>query len=238
MTRKQRTEFILQKSGEYNQLKSSLWFNLNKSILKNEKLFNIFDVDSTAVDTDSLTTLAHNIQKDVCRTDKQHRFFAGDSNKNIESLFNILMTYSLSNGGFYAQGMSDLLSPLLFTLRDEPLSFICFQALMKRCSGNFDILSEEIANKIALLTTMISRWDPVFWMYLSQLGADELCFTYRWLLIECKREFPFDDSLRVLEVMWSTVDAQRLNNDDSYSFRHSKNKYNSNSGTKSPSKYT
>jgi hypothetical protein len=85
-------------------LKSSLWFNLNKSILKKEKLFNIFDVDSTAVDTDSLTSLAHMIQKDVCRTDRYHRFFAGDSNKNVEALFNILMTYSLSNGGFYAQG--------------------------------------------------------------------------------------------------------------------------------------
>ena len=32
-----------------------------------------------------------------------------------------------------------------------------------------------------------------------------LYFTYRWLLLECKREFPFNDSLRVLEVMWATL---------------------------------
>jgi len=30
-------------------------------------------------------------------------------------------------------------------------------------------------------------------------------FTYRWLLLECKREFPFKDALRVLEVMWATL---------------------------------
>ena len=32
-----------------------------------------------------------------------------------------------------------------------------------------------------------------------------LYFTYRWLLLECKREFPFHDALRVLEVMWATL---------------------------------
>ena len=32
-----------------------------------------------------------------------------------------------------------------------------------------------------------------------------LHFTYRWLLLECKREFPFNDALRVLEVMWATL---------------------------------
>ena len=32
-----------------------------------------------------------------------------------------------------------------------------------------------------------------------------LYFTYRWLLLECKREFPFNDALRVLEVMWATL---------------------------------
>ena len=193
-------------------------------------MFNIFNdqVDQAPpVDTDPLSILANKIQKDVWRTDRYHRFFSGDSNRNIESMFNILMTYSLSNDGFYAQGMSDLLSPILFVLRDEPLSFLCFQALMKRCNNNFEYLSEEISNKINLLTLMISRYDPVFWMYLNQCGAEQLFFTYRWLLIECKREFPFNDSLRMLEVMWSTIDAQRTNCNDSYSFRQYKTRSNS-----------
>ncbi len=105
--------------------------------------------------------------------------------------------------------MSDLLSPLLFVLRDESLAFICFQSLMTRCTSNFDTLSESISSKIKLLSDLISRYDPVFWMYLSQFGANQLVFTYRWLLIECKREFPLNDSLRVLEVMWSTIEAKK-----------------------------
>lgn len=158
LTARQRDDFIKHKSQEYNQLKSSLWFNLNKSILKNQKLVNIFDAEAAAADTDQLSVLANKIRKDVWRTDRYHRFYSGDANKNVESLFNILMTYSLGNDGFYAQGMSDILSPLLFVLRDEPLTYLCFVALMKRCSCNFDILSEEIANKIGLLTAIIARY--------------------------------------------------------------------------------
>lgn len=104
MTSKQREDFIKLKSVEYNRSKSTLWFNLNKSILKNQKKFNISNVEASTVDTDQLSTLAHKIQKDVWRTDRYHKFYAGDSNKNVESLFNILMTYSLSNDSFYVQG--------------------------------------------------------------------------------------------------------------------------------------
>lgn len=37
------------------------------------------------------------------------------------------------------------------------------------------------------------------------LQADDLLFCYRWLLLEMKREFAFDDALRMLEVMWSSL---------------------------------
>ncbi|KAK4879730.1 hypothetical protein RN001_007876 [Aquatica leii] len=37
--------------------------------------------------------------------------------------------------------------------------------------------------------------------------ADDLLFCYRWLLLEMKREFAFDDSLRMLEVLWSSLPA-------------------------------
>merc|ERR1719270_2707436 len=35
--------------------------------------------------------------------------------------------------------------------------------------------------------------------------ADDLLFCYRWLLLEMKREFAFDNALRVLEVTWSSL---------------------------------
>lgn len=37
------------------------------------------------------------------------------------------------------------------------------------------------------------------------LQADDLLFCYRWLLLEMKREFAFEDALRMLEVMWSAL---------------------------------
>lgn len=40
--------------------------------------------------------------------------------------------------------------------------------------------------------------------FVSLLSVN-LYFTYRWLLLECKREFPFNEALRVLEVMWATL---------------------------------
>lgn len=191
----------------------------------------------------ALYTLAHKIHKDVWRTDRQHKFYSGDSNKNIESLFNILMTYSLAHNSLtedatktaasteststatsqlnhhtiYAQGMSDLLSPLLFVLRDESLAYWCFCSLIRRCASNFNVLSDEITTKIALLSSLLARYDKELWQHLKRVGADQLLFVYRWLLIECKREFPFADSLRVLEVMWSTLPSSLSSHHYSFS---------------------
>jgi TBC1 domain family member 25 len=35
--------------------------------------------------------------------------------------------------------------------------------------------------------------------------AIDLLFCYRWLLLEMKREFAFDEALRMLEVTWSSL---------------------------------
>lgn len=40
---------------------------------------------------------------------------------------------------------------------------------------------------------------------LFNLQATDLLFCYRWLLLEMKREFAFDDALRMLEVTWSSL---------------------------------
>ena len=237
---------LILKNGEYEQLKRSLWHNSFKQLLKaNGNTSNqhfISDSSFDSINTQmsiggrggdpeqhtqnySLYSLAHKIHKDVWRTDRQHKFYAGDSNKNIESLFNILMTYSLANkdcvenSATYAQGMSDLLSPLLYVLKDEALAYWCFCGLIKRCISNFNVLSDEITTKIGLLSSLLAECDKDLWQYLRKVGAEQLLFVYRWLLIECKREFPFNDSLRVLEVMWSTlpsVNKQAENDFSSY----------------------
>jgi hypothetical protein len=46
-------------------------------------------------------------------------------------------------------------------------------------------------------------------------------FTYRWLLLDCKREFPFKDIFRVFETLWSSlpIDKFESNNDNTFSDR-------------------
>lgn len=35
-------------------------------------------------------------------------------------------------------------------------------------------------------------------------------FAYRWLLLDCKREFPFKDTLRVFETLWAALPIDRF----------------------------
>lgn len=155
---------------------------------------------------DDIKPIAHRIQKDVLRTDRTIRFYTGDA--NIKSLFNILLTYSLTHSSIsYSQGMSDLLSPILFILRNEAHAYICFCSLMKRLKTNFSIHSDTIELKIKLLQLLLKEYDPQFWEYLENVGASHILYVYRWLLLESKREFSFTESLRVFEIMWSTLNT-------------------------------
>lgn len=147
------------------------------------------------------------VKKDVLRTDRLHPFYAGsDDNQNIAALFNILTTYALNHPSVsYCQGMSDIASPLLVTMNDEAQAYICFCAIMSRVRGNFMLDGIAMTKKFAHLTEALSFYDPEFWDYLKIQQADDLLFCYRWLLLELKREFPFEDALRMLEVQWSSL---------------------------------
>lgn len=84
------------------------------------------------------------------RTDRSNRFYEGPDNPGLVLLHDILMTYcmwdfdlgesraprprgdevlsSLSPG--YVQGMSDLLSPILYVMENEVDAFWCFVSFM------------------------------------------------------------------------------------------------------------
>lgn len=71
------------------------------------------------------------IEKDVNRTDRNLEYFAGENNPNLQVLFDILMTYVMYNFDLgYVQGMSDLLSPILYLLDNEVDAFWCFVGFM------------------------------------------------------------------------------------------------------------
>ncbi|EPS72189.1 hypothetical protein M569_02569, partial [Genlisea aurea] len=67
------------------------------------------------------------IEKDMLRTDRSLPFYDEDDNPNVNLLHDVLLTYSFYNFDLgYCQGMSDVLSPILYVMRDETKSFWCF----------------------------------------------------------------------------------------------------------------
>ncbi|KPI94721.1 TBC1 domain family member 25 [Papilio xuthus] len=190
MTGRERMDYIKRKANEYYALRSR-W----KDCIQRGK-----------VDAD-LAYVTSMVRKDVLRTDRHHNFYAGsDDNQNIASLFNILTTYALYHPTVsYCQGMSDLASPLLVTMGDEAHAYICLCALMTRLYPNFLLDGEAMTLKFSHLTESLQVYDPDFYNYLKSQQADDLLFCYRWLLLEMKREFAFDDALRMLEVLWASL---------------------------------
>lgn len=160
--------------------------------------------------TEEVKHIAMMVKKDVLRTDRTHRMYAGGDdnnlNKNVLSLFNILVTYALTHPDVsYCQGMSDLASPLLVIQKDEAQAYICFCSLMSRLRHNFSADGTAMMTQFRHLAELLQVHDPAFHEYLQSINAHDLFFCYRWLLLQLKREFPFEDALYMLEVMWSTL---------------------------------
>ncbi|UYV61142.1 TBC1D25 [Cordylochernes scorpioides] len=192
LTAKERIAYMKQKGLEYQHLKS-IWK----------------DMLATGAVSDEVKYIVNMVRKDVLRTDRTHAFYAGpDDNANVVSLFNILITYALNHPSVsYCQGMSDLASPILVTMKDEAHAYVCFCALMHRLKPNFSTDGEAMTLKFQHLTELLEYYDPEFFEYLKERGADDILFCYRWLLLELKREFAFDDALHMLEVLWSSIPA-------------------------------
>ncbi|XP_049822790.1 uncharacterized protein LOC109605404 isoform X2 [Aethina tumida] len=192
MTGRERMDYIKKKAAEYVNLRESWKTAIAQGPVVGELAY------TTGM-----------VRKDVLRTDRHHPYYAGsDDNQHIASLFNILTTYALNHPKVsYCQGMSDLASPLLVTMDDEAHAYICFCALMERLSTNFMIDGIAMTQKFTHLAEGLMYYDPEFYNYLKIHQADDLLFCYRWLLLEMKREFAFEDSLRMLEVLWSSLPA-------------------------------
>jgi len=190
LTGSERMKYIGKKSDEYRRLKNDWMVHyLNKKM------------------TDEVLNISSMVRKDVLRTDRHYSFYSGgDDNPNVEQLFNILTTYAVYHPSVgYCQGMSDMASPILFVMGNESHAYIAFTALMERLKDNFTTSGATMTLKFEHLACALAFYDPVFYNYLQRHYAVDLLFCYRWLLLEMKREFAFDDALRMLEVMWSVL---------------------------------
>lgn len=176
-------------------------------LLMKSQVFWHLKAEWQARNTKDIESLSHMIRKDVVRTDKTCSYFdVPEDHPNIESLFNILMTYAIVNPDVsYVQGMSDLASPLLVVFGDEAIAYTCFFSLMYRMKSHFLLDSKAMSLKFEHLSFLVQRTDPELYKYLVEIGAEDMFFCYRWLLLDLKREFVFNDSLNIMEVIWSTT---------------------------------
>ncbi|KAJ3586540.1 hypothetical protein NHX12_012937 [Muraenolepis orangiensis] len=182
----ERMDYMKRKTREYDQLKGE-W--------------------GTRVSREELDFIRGNVLKDVLRTDRTHPYYAGsEDSPHLTALTDLLTTFAITHPQIsYCQGMSDIASPILAVMDNEAHAFICFCGIMKRLEGNFRPDGQLMSVKFQHLKLLLQYSDPEFYAYLVSRGADDLFFCYRWLLLELKREFAFDDALRMLEVTWSSL---------------------------------
>jgi len=151
------------------------------------------------------------IEKDIGRTDRTHPFYQGDKNPNMALLQDILMTYVMYNFDLgYVQGMSDLLSPILFVMQNEVDAFWCFVGFMDKVGPNFEFDQGGMKQQLADLTDIMKCVDPSLYNYLDTKESGNLYFCFRWLLIWFKREFQYGDTMTLWEVLWTAPPNHHL----------------------------
>lgn len=151
------------------------------------------------------------IEKDVNRTDRVMDYFAGENNPNLQVLFDILMTYAMYNFDLgYVQGMSDLLSPILYLMDNEVEAFWCFVGFMNKVCSNFDVDQAGMKEQLQHLQTLTAFIDPEFSNYLYKHDSANMFFCFRWLLVWFKRELSQQDVMRLWEVLWTGLPCQNF----------------------------
>ncbi|UJR09530.1 hypothetical protein I4U23_013767 [Adineta vaga] len=193
MTNDDKIQYTIKAKERYNEMKQAWQSKQESEILMLENL----------------------IEKDVTRTDSSVKFFDNKQNLSREKLLNILMTYCVYHPEpGYAQGMTDMAAPILYVIRDEALAYACFCALMRYMTPLFHSDGIAMNRRLDLLRKTIQAIDMELWNKIEQCDISNLMFAYRWLLLDCKREFPFKDIFRVFETLWASlpIDRFELNN--------------------------
>ncbi|KAI0064606.1 RabGAP/TBC [Artomyces pyxidatus] len=127
------------------------------------------------------------------------------SNEHIDRLASILLTYNFYEKKLgYVQGMSDLCAPIYVAMgSDEVMTFWCFVEVMDRMKQNFLRDQSGMKKQLSTLQQLIEVMDPELFRHLEKTDGLNLFFCFRWILISFKREFPFEDVLRLWEVLWT-----------------------------------
>lgn len=124
---------------------------------------------------------------------------------NISALRNVLMTYHVQAPDLgYVQGMSDLLSPIFYVFGGDEAASLCgLTGVMKMMGSNFLRDQSGMRRQLSTLQQLIGMMDPELYAHLEKTGSLNLFFCFRWILIAFKREFKFEEVVRLWDVLWT-----------------------------------
>lgn len=172
-------------------------------------------------DNDDVRHLLDAVRRDAVRTDPGNPFYAisdahyssrinlceSSDEDNIQKLVNIITIYTLEHGNCaYTQGMTDILSPILYVMKHEADAYICFSAMVERIRNHFETWCVGTLLKLERLKHLCEVLDPALYHHLKEsIEEDAFALFFGMVLIECRREFSFEDSFHLLEAIWAAV---------------------------------
>ncbi|KAK4489769.1 hypothetical protein RD792_000406, partial [Penstemon davidsonii] len=122
----------------------------------------------------------------------------------------ILEAYALYDPEIgYCQGMSDLLSPIISVVTEDPEAFWCFVGFMKKARHNFRLDEVGIRRQLSTVAKIIKYKDSHLYRHLEKLEAEDCFFVYRMVVVLFRRELTFEQTLCLWEVMWADQAAIR-----------------------------
>ncbi|CCD26568.1 GTPase-activating protein GYP7 NDAI_0H03950 [Naumovozyma dairenensis CBS 421] len=178
-------------------------FRIEKDVKRNDRNIDIYEYNTI----DGLPPSSANVNSDDDNTGES----ASDENEegsdhwhiknpHLLKLKDILITYNNFNPNLgYVQGMTDLLSPIYYIIRDESLTFWCFVNFMERMERNFLRDQSGIRDQMLTLTELCQLMLPKISKHLAKCDSSNLFFCFRMLLVWFKREFKFNDVISIWE---------------------------------------
>ena len=172
-------------------------------------------------DNDDVRYLLDAVRRDAVRTDPGNPFYEvseshhnsrinlreSPDEDNIQKLVNIITIYTLEHDTCtYTQGMTDILSPILYVMKREADAYICFAAMVERIRNHFETWCFGTVLKLERLKHLCEVLDPELYFHLKEnVEEDAFALFFGMVLIECRREFSFDDSFHLFEAIWAAV---------------------------------
>lgn len=142
--------------------------------------------------------------EDIPHPDPSSPFAEVGTNVHLEQMKDMLLTYDEYNRDLgYVQGMSDLLAPIYAVMQDDAVAFWGFVGFMDRMERNF--LRDQSGMRLQLTTLdhLVQLLDPKLYLHLQKLDSTNFFFFFRMLLVWYKREFEWNDVLRLWEGLWT-----------------------------------